>query len=144
MDLTRRNTVILMKFSKQIANIFVKIINGYKDKFKTLKSISDGDFSAKSSLASEANLKSCQASKMELFANIVTNLKLFTLSAKTSILVIWLGSQYAFELAYKFKDVSFLNQLEYLREQVTFYYSLRARDGFVQPIFYKRFDCFSF
>ena len=79
MDLTRRNTVILMKFSKQIANIFVKIINGYKDKFKTLKSISDGDFSAKSSLASEVNLKSCQASKMELFAIIVTNLKLFTL-----------------------------------------------------------------
>ena len=143
MDLTRRNTVILMKFSKQIANIFVKIINGYKDKLKTLKSIWDGDFSAKSSLASEAKSKSCQASKMELFANIVTNLKLFTLCAKTSILDIWLGSQYAFELACKFKDVSFLNQFEYLREQVTFYYSLRARDGFVQPIFYKTFDCFS-
>ena len=46
LELTVYNTVLLdlwwnmlAKFSKQIANTFVKIINGYKCKFKTLSNI---------------------------------------------------------------------------------------------------------
>ena len=37
---------IFIKFSKQIANSFSKIINGYKGEFKTLPNISDEAFSA--------------------------------------------------------------------------------------------------
>ena len=36
MEETVRNTVMLIKFSKQIANSLAKIINGFKDEFKTL------------------------------------------------------------------------------------------------------------
>ena len=50
---------------------------------------------------------------MELFAKIVKNYKTFTICAKTSILDVWQGSEYASELASKVKDASFLNQLEY-------------------------------
>ena len=53
-------------------------------------------------LALEGNSGSCQTSKMELFAKIVKNEKLFTICANT-------------EFASKVKDVSFLNQLEYQR-----------------------------
>ena len=38
-DLTVHNTVMLIKFSKQIANSFAKIINGCKGEFKTLSNI---------------------------------------------------------------------------------------------------------
>ena len=58
---------------------------------------------------------------MELFAKIVKNEKLFTICAKTSILDVWQGSEYASEFASKVKDVSFLNHFEYQREQITFY-----------------------
>ena len=40
--------------------------------------------------------KSWQTSKMELFAKIVRNEKLFTILAKTSILDAWQGSEYSF------------------------------------------------
>ena len=52
---------------------------------------------------------------MELFAKIVKNEKQFTIFAKTSILDVWQRSEYASELAYKVKDVLFLNQLKYQR-----------------------------
>ena len=68
-------TVTLIKFSRQIANSFAKVINGHKSKFRTLSNILDGVFSAKSLLDSE----SCQTSKMELFAKRVV-------CAKASIL----------------------------------------------------------
>ena len=67
-------------------------------------------------LASEANSESCQTSKMEFFAKIVKNYKPFNIFAKTSILDIWQASEYASELASKFKNVSFLNQFEYQRK----------------------------
>ena len=67
------NTVMLIKFSKQIANSFAKIINGYKGESKTLSNIWDGAFSTKLLLASEANSECCQTSKIELFARIVKN-----------------------------------------------------------------------
>ena len=70
-------------------------------------------FFRKSLLASEANSESCQTSMMELFAKIVKNEKLFTIFAKSSILDIRQGSEYASELAFKVKDISFLNQLKY-------------------------------
>ena len=44
---------------------------------------------------------------MELFAKIVKNQNLFTICAKTSILVAWQGSEYDAELATNVKDVSF-------------------------------------
>ena len=37
--LTVRKTVMLIKFSKKIANSFAKIIDGYKSEFKTLSNI---------------------------------------------------------------------------------------------------------
>ena len=52
---------------------------------------------------------------MGLFAKIVKNQKPFTICAKTSILDVWQGSEYAPELASKVKDVSFLIQFEYQR-----------------------------
>ena len=50
---------------------------------------------------------------MELFAKIVKHYKPFTICAKTSILDVWQGSEYASELASKVKDAPFLNQFEY-------------------------------
>ena len=38
-DLTVHNTVMLIKFSGQIANSFAKIINGCKSEFKNLSNI---------------------------------------------------------------------------------------------------------
>ena len=73
MEETVHNTVMLIKLSKQIANSFVKIINGYKGEFTTMSSIWDGAFSKKQLLASEANSECCQISKIELFAKIVKN-----------------------------------------------------------------------
>ena len=52
---------------------------------------------------------------MEFFAEIVKNEKPFTIFAKSSILDVWQGSEYASELASKIKDVSFLNQFKYQR-----------------------------
>ena len=53
MDLSVHNTVLLhmwwntlIKFSKQIANTFAKIISGYKGEFKTLSNICNRAFSA--------------------------------------------------------------------------------------------------
>ena len=83
---------ILIKFSKQIANTFAKIINGCKGEFKILSNIWDGAFWINSQK--------------------LTPLYYF---AKTSTLDVWQGSGYAFELASNVEDVSFLNQLEYQR-----------------------------
>ena len=80
---------MLIKFSKQIGNSYAKIIN------------------------TKVNSKPCQTAEMELFAKIVKNEKPFTISAKTSILDVWQGSEYASELASKVKAVSFLNQFKY-------------------------------
>ena len=52
---------------------------------------------------------------MELFAKILKNEKPLTIFAKTSILNVWQGSKYAFELTSKVKDASFLNQFKYQR-----------------------------
>ena len=52
---------------------------------------------------------------MELFAKIVKNQKPFTIFAKTTILDVWQGSEYASELASKVKDALFLNQFKYQR-----------------------------
>ena len=52
---------------------------------------------------------------MDLFAKIVKSEKPFTIFAKTSILDVWQGSEYASELASKVKDVSVLNQFKYQR-----------------------------
>ena len=71
--LTMHNTVMLIKFSKQIANSFAKIINDYKGEFKTLSNIWDRAFSAKLLLVSSANSESYQTPKMEFFAKIVKN-----------------------------------------------------------------------
>ena len=57
---------------------------------------------------------------MELFAKIVKNENPFTIFVKTSILDVWQGSEYASELASKVTDVSFLNQFEYQRKQMTY------------------------
>ena len=59
---TVHKTVMLIKFSKKIANSFAKIINGYKGQFKTLSKIWDGAFSTKLLLASEANSECFQTS----------------------------------------------------------------------------------
>ena len=51
MDLTVHSTVMLIKFSKQIGNSFVKTTNGYrflhviKGRFKILLNFRDGAFS---------------------------------------------------------------------------------------------------
>ena len=58
-----------IKFSKQIANTFAKIINGYKGEFKILSNTSDGAFSANCYWL-QRRIKTCQTSKMELFAKI--------------------------------------------------------------------------
>ena len=56
---------------------------------------------------------------MEFFAKIVENEKSFTIIAKTWILRIWQGPEYASELVSKVKDASFLNQFKYQRSQKT-------------------------
>ena len=80
---------MLIKFSKQIGNSYAKIIN------------------------TKVHSKPCQTAEMELFAKIVKNEKPFTIFAKTSILDVWQGSEYASELASKVKAVSVLNQFKY-------------------------------
>ena len=49
---------------------------------------------------------------MELFAKIIKNEESLTIFAKTSILDVWQGSEYASELASKVKGVSFLHQFK--------------------------------
>ena len=73
------------------------------------------NFFRKLPLGSEANLESCQISKMELFVKIIKKEKLFTIFVKTFIWNVWQGSVDAFELASKVMDVPFLNQFEYQR-----------------------------
>ena len=72
--------------------LFVKIINGYKDEFKTVKHLRWSLFH-KFLQATEANLKSCQTYKMECFAKIVKSQKPLTIYAKTSILDTSQGSE---------------------------------------------------
>ena len=79
---------MLIKFSKQIGNSYAKIINT-KVNSKPVKRW-DG-----------------------AFCKNVKNEKPFTIFAKTSILDVWQGSEYASELASKVKAVSFLNQFKY-------------------------------
>ena len=69
---------MLIKFTKQTDNSFAKII-------KT----SEMELFHKSLLASEASSESWQTSKMEVFAKIVKNEKLFTILTKISILSVW-------------------------------------------------------
>ena len=38
-DLTVHNAIMLIKFSKQLADSSAKIINGYKSEFKTLSNV---------------------------------------------------------------------------------------------------------
>ena len=69
---------------------------------------------------------------MELFAQIVKNEKLFTIFARTSILDVWQGSEYASELAPKVKDISFLHQFNDTRmEELRLYWknSLKCKVG---------------
>ena len=74
---------MLIKFSKQIGNSFVKIIQiSVQNPVKHLR----WSFLHKLLLAAEANSESCQTSMMELFAKIVKNEKPFTIFVKSSIL----------------------------------------------------------
>ena len=66
---------MLIRYSKQIANSFAKIIDGYRGEFKILSNIWDGSFSMKLLPNSEANSESCQTSKMELFCKSSQKLK---------------------------------------------------------------------
>ena len=61
--------------------------------------------------ASEANLESCQTSKMSLSKKIVENKNSFTIFAKTSISDLWQGSEYASELASKNQGLANINQI---------------------------------
>ena len=74
---------MLIEFSKQIANSFVKMINT-KVSSKPCQT-SKMELFRKSPLASEANSESCQTSKMKLFAKIVKNEKQFIIF-KTSVI----------------------------------------------------------
>ena len=103
-----------IKFSKQIRNSFAKIINV------------------------KVGSKPRQASEMELFPQVVTGFRgklrillniydgafcknswkskaVSTIFAKSSTLDVWQGSEYASKLAFKVKDVSFLNKFKYQR-----------------------------
>ena len=103
---------MLIKFSKQIENSFVKIINT-KVNSKPVTQLR-WSFFCKSLLTSEANSESCHTSKIELFAKIVK--KSFTIFAKSYILDVCQGSEYASEQACKVKDNLFLNQFKYQRK----------------------------
>ena len=98
---------MFIKFSKQIGNSFARIIQYPVKHLRWL-------FFRKSLLASEANSGSCQTYKIELFAKIVKNKKL-TIFAKTSILGVWQGSEYASEQTFKVKNVLFLYKFKYQR-----------------------------
>ena len=94
---------MFIKFSKQKANTFAKIINGYKGEFKTLTNIWERAFFASYWLQRQTqnlakHLRWCHG-------KIVKNQKPFTVFAKSSILIVWQGSQYASELASKVKDI---------------------------------------
>ena len=56
---------------------------------------------------------------MEPFAETVKNKKPFT--KKTCTLDVWQGSEYASELTSEVKDISFLNDFKYQRQQITLY-----------------------
>ena len=58
---------------------------------------------------------------MEPFAETVKNKKPFTIFAKTCTLDVWQGSEYASELTSEVKDISFLNEFKYQRQQITLY-----------------------
>ena len=63
---------MLIKCSKQIANSFAKIVNGYKGEFKTLSNIWDGVSASRYWLQRQTqNL--AKTFKMELFAKIIKN-----------------------------------------------------------------------
>ena len=108
---------MIIKFSEQIANSFAKIINGYKDEFKILPNIWDRAFVARFrgglrillNIYDQAFCKNSQ--KLEAAHNF----------CKIYIWDVWQVSEYASELASKVKNVSFLNQFEYQRSQITFY-----------------------
>ena len=72
--------------------LFPQVVTGFRGKLRILSNIYDGAF-----------CKNSQKRK-------VIQKKLF---AKSSILDIRQGSEYASELAFKVKDISFLNQLKY-------------------------------
>ena len=86
-------------------NTFAKIV-ATKANWKLCQNLR-WSFFRKLLLASETNSEFCQTSKVEFFAKIVKNQKPFTIFVKTSTLDISEGSEYAFELAFKVKDVPF-------------------------------------
>ena len=104
---------MLIKFSKQIGKSFLKIINVKVNSKSCQTDLLS--FFHKLLLALKANSGFYHTSKMEPFSKIVKNEKPFTISAKTSILDVWQGCEYASELASKLKDVAFLNQFKYQR-----------------------------
>ena len=81
-----------------LVNIFAKLINGYKGEFIILSNIWNGAF-----FASLYGLKR----RIQKFVEFLI------INAKSSILDVWQGSEYASEVASK--DVSFLNQFGYHR-----------------------------
>ena len=72
--------------------LFPQIFSGFTVELRILSNIYDGPF-----------------------CKIVKNKKPFTIFVKTSILDVLQDSEYAFELASKITNVSFLNQFEYQR-----------------------------
>ena len=78
-------------------------------------------FFRKSLLGSERKSESSQTSKKKLFAKIANNEKPPTGFVKTTILDVWQGSVFVSQLASKVTDVSFLNQFEYQRVQITYW-----------------------
>ena len=64
---------MIIKFSKQTANAFAKIINDSKNEFKTLQNISDRAFSASCYWLQRQTQNITKTSKLELLARIVKN-----------------------------------------------------------------------
>ena len=75
---------MLIKFSKQIANNFSKIINGYKDEFKTLSNICDGAFTTIRYWLQRQTQNIAKHLRRSFLQKIVKNKKPFTIFGKTS------------------------------------------------------------
>ena len=131
MDLSVHNTVLrdiwsnmLIKFSEKIRNSLAKIIiqRWIQDTAKYLR----WSFFCKLFLSSEVNSESCQTSNIELYfyknsqkrKDVHYFCKNFHLGCLTRFWIcFWIGS--------KVTDVSFLNQFEYQRWQITYRKNLK-------------------
>ena len=108
---------MLIKFSKQIGNSFVKIINT-KVNSKPCHT-AEMELFLQGITDFRGELRACHTSKIELFSKIVK--KSFTIFAKPHILDVCQGSEYASEQVSKVEDILFLNQFKYQGKEITFY-----------------------